>query len=166
MWSAKLFIIYLNQLQKMERETIMLNSVNNQFSLKKRKIRYLKVEHSFNPGRNNKVTWSSVGGRMYDVSSRGLSGLLNHKLVHRHYDWSKIRFILFFNLNNEYIIQTFINIIIVFVVSIVGRFETNFQWVILQINTFCTMHSKFDFTRISTYALLLMLKVKRMLLLK
>lgn len=56
MWSAKMFIIYLNQLQKMERETIMLNSVNNQFSLKKRKIRYLKVEHSFNPGRNNKVT--------------------------------------------------------------------------------------------------------------
>lgn len=156
MWSAKLFIIYLNQLQKMERETIMLNSVNNQFSLKKRKIRYLKVEHSFNPGRNNKVTWSSVGGRMYDVSSRGLSGLLNHKLVHRHYDWSKIRFILFFNLNNEYVIQTFINIIIVLYLL----------WVILQINTFCTMHSKFVFTRISTYALLLMLKVKRMLLLK
>lgn len=43
MWSAKMFIIYLNQLQKMERETIMLNSVNNQFSLKKRKIKYLKV---------------------------------------------------------------------------------------------------------------------------
>lgn len=40
---------------KMERETIMLNSVNNQFSLKKRrKIRYLKVEHSFNPGRITK----------------------------------------------------------------------------------------------------------------
>lgn len=38
----------------MERETIMLNSVNNQFSLKKRKIRYLKVEHSFNPGRITK----------------------------------------------------------------------------------------------------------------
>lgn len=40
---------------EMERETIMLNSVNNQFSLKKRrKIRYLKVEHSFNPGRITK----------------------------------------------------------------------------------------------------------------
>lgn len=53
---------------------------------------------------------------MYDVSSWELFGLFNYKMVYRYYDWSKIRFILFFNLNNEYIILMFINIIMVFVV--------------------------------------------------